>query len=438
MSLLRLLADSGTTVITTLHQPRPAIARSIDRFLVLSSGFQVFFGPLNDMLGHFDRLGYRCPTDENPLDYMLDLINTERDEDLEDASGGKLASNEMAARLLNIEPRPNAEFQLEPLPSALQPGQTRPQLAARLAALYKETAIAERYMSHEDDDKSLEPIKVTHGGFQSSWFTRLGVVIHREFMQKLRNPQVTVAQLMGAVIMGTIMGSFFYKIPSSNSFLIGNAIAFVATFSLFFSFHLVLFFPKERHVFLRDFSQGIMGTSEYYFGLALTDIPSAILASTLFGTIFYFMVGLTLDPPIRFAVFLGCTILTGCTGSAMLLALGSFAPDPATANTLVTLVFLFVMFLNGYFSDSPVAWAWIETINFLRFMTNALMLNQFEGQVYNCVISASCPYESGDAVSLFLLIKCGFCSCPHIFASFSFWPPLVSAVNRLAFCVCTR
>ena len=127
----------------------------------------------------------------------------------------------------------------------------------------------------------------------------------------------------------------------------GNAIAFVATFSLFFSFHLVLFFPKERHVFLRDFSQGIMGTSEYYFGLALSDIPTAVIASTMFGTIFYFMVGMRMNPPVTFAVFLGCIILLGTTGASMLLALGAFAPDPATANTLVTLVFLFIMFLNG-------------------------------------------------------------------------------------------
>ena len=168
---------------------------------------------------------------------------------------------------------------------------------------------------------------------------------------------------MGAALMGTIMGSFYYDTPPFNANLAANALAFVAMFSIFFSFHLVLFFPKERHIFLRDFTQGVMGSSEYYFGLAISDLPTSILASLIFGTIFFFMVGF---PVASFGVFIGLLILCSLTGSAMLLAVGAFSPDVATANTLVSLVFLFAMFLNGYFSRSPAAWTWIETINYLR------------------------------------------------------------------------
>ena len=68
----------------------------------------------------------------------------------------------------------------------------------------------------------------------------------------------------------------------------------------------------------------------------------------------------------------------------MLLALGAMSPDVATANTLVTLVFLFIMFLNGYFTQAPVAWTWVETVNYLRFMTAAVFINQWENLYLNC------------------------------------------------------
>lgn len=390
MSLIRLLADAGTTVVTTLHQPRPAIARSIDRFLVLSAGHQVYFGPMLPMMEHFKSLGFDCPAGENPLDYTLDLINTEREEQMK-ASGENLnlASRTMQD-LLQVEAKKNAEFVLEPLPSAVKEGQTRAELAAELAQTFRESSDYDQYLQATPEDAHMEEIKVQGSGFQSTWLTRFVAILWREFIQKIRNPQVAGSQIMGACLMGTIMGSFYYQIPPSDSFLTSNALAFVVMFSVFFSFHLVLFFPKERHIFLRDFSQGIMGSSEYYFSLAISDLPVTTLSATIFATIFYFMVGLRIDPASTFGVFLGCIILCSITGAGMLLTLGAFAPDVATANTFVSIVFLFAMFLNGYFSQSPVAWTWIETINYLRFMTMALFQNQWTGLIINCTTPLQC------------------------------------------------
>ena len=108
-------------------------------------------------------------------------------------------------------------------------------------------------------------------------------------------------------------------------------------FSLFFSFHLVLFFPsmlgarvssssppphtttEERHIFLRDFTQGIMGSSEYYWGLALSDLPMSIVAPFIFGVLFYFMTGLRQNPMTSFGVFSGLIIMCGLGGSSIAL-----------------------------------------------------------------------------------------------------------------------
>ena len=390
MALLRLLADGGTTIITTLHQPRPSIANGIDRFLVLSSGHQVYFGPLRPMLDHFARLGFALPVGENPLDYMLDLINTEPE-----ISGPHEGSLKATADLLNIQVRSSSDFSMEALPSALAPGQSRAELAAELATKYYESADAVEYLKPLPGDDLVEAIRAERWGFKSTWITRYLVVVQREFLQKMRNPQVMISQLFAALVMGTLMGSFYYDTDPVNYLLICNALAFCLMFSVFFSFPLVLFFPSERHIFLRDFSQGMIGSSEYYVGLVTSDLPTSALASTLFATVFYFMVGLRAE---AFGVFLGIMILGSMCGASMLLALGAFAPDVATANSLVSVVFLFCMFLNGYFSTGAPAWVWVSTVNYLRFLTYAAFENQWANFTLNCSVPTECLFNDGNLV----------------------------------------
>lgn len=389
VSLLRLLADAGTTVIMTIHQPRPAIAKAIDRFLVLSAGWQVFFGPIDEMMNHFSKLGFACPSGENPLDHILDLINNESDD-----SGFSAA----AARMLQIQPRENALYKLDPLPSAVAHGQSRTELAMELSRKF--AGSKPEFMNAIPADENQEDLAAgahvrRFSTFRSTWFERMGVVVHREFLQKWRNPQVGLTQLSAAIVMGAIMGSFYYQIPITSYILVSNALAFVFMFSVFFSFHLVLFFPRERHIHIREFTQGIMGSSEYYFGMILTDLPGTILAAISFSTIFYFMVGLR---PAAFGTFLGIVVLASVTGGAMLLCVGAFSPDPASANSLVSMCFLFCMFLNGYFAQSPPAWTWIETVNYLRFVTLASFINQWAGVPLNCTGVPDCTYTNGDQV----------------------------------------
>lgn len=356
MSLLRKVANEGTTVVCTIHQPRPAIAKAIDSFLVLSSGHQIFFGSGQDMLEHFAQLGYICPAGENPLDYILDLINTEKEE--EHPSKGSL----------------------EPLPSAVAQGQTRQELAAQLAETYRNSKMGQfqpniqaEKLIPDDNHRTFQP---------SSWFARFAVVAQRELLQKIRHPQVGLTQLGTATFTGLVLGSFYFKVPVTEYVLMSNALAFALIMTVFFSFHLVIFFPKDRHMFIREFTQGTVGSSEYFFGLVCSDIPITFLSTLVYCCIFYWMVGLRSDAA-AFFTFLGVCLLVAFAGSSLLLAIGAFCPDVSTANTIVSLVTVFVLFLNGYFASQPI-WIWIETINYMRFATFALFRNQWQNLPIPC------------------------------------------------------
>lgn len=75
LSILSLLAKSGRTVITTLHQPSSQIFAMVDKVYVMGEGGRVaYFGPASEAVSHFSRLGLHCPQYYNPADFLLDLV----------------------------------------------------------------------------------------------------------------------------------------------------------------------------------------------------------------------------------------------------------------------------------------------------------------------------------------------------------------------------
>ena len=80
LKLLRKLRDNGQAVLCTIHQPSTILFQQFDRLLLLAKGGKtVYFGPIGDsasiVLDYFERNGgYKCPSDANPAEYMLEVI----------------------------------------------------------------------------------------------------------------------------------------------------------------------------------------------------------------------------------------------------------------------------------------------------------------------------------------------------------------------------
>lgn len=80
-SFLRKLADSGQAILCTVHQPSAILFQTFDRLLFLAKGGKtVYFGNIGDnshtLLGYFEENGARkCGNEENPAEYMLEIVN---------------------------------------------------------------------------------------------------------------------------------------------------------------------------------------------------------------------------------------------------------------------------------------------------------------------------------------------------------------------------
>lgn len=113
MQLLSDMASRGTTIVCSLHQPRPQVYHLLDRVLLMSRGQVAFFGPPAAAPGYFASVGR--PLDGGgergvvggveDADAMLDIVgDAEIAEDGDGASGGR-AEGERGGGLLVLMDR---------------------------------------------------------------------------------------------------------------------------------------------------------------------------------------------------------------------------------------------------------------------------------------------------------------------------------------------
>jgi len=400
VKLLRNLADLGTTVVMVLHQPRASILEFIDTYLILSDGRDVFYGNLENMIEFFEYVGMPIPLRTNPLDFVLDVINTN------DALDSLLPVDQMDSFAAIMRGSViNTKRQQEKLIAhrvsengSIGHGD-RKRLAQELSDSYRHLGLFEKYYCADDSivfsDNSIE--QAAQQG--SSFLGRLVALLRREFMQKLRNPEVYLTQLGGATVLGLVMGSIYYQMSPTQIFNKTAAISFAALLCVFMVFPVILLFPVERNIWLRDRDNGLYRSIEYYISIVLAGIPGEILSCCVLATILYWMFGL-IPTVSNYFIFLGFMELTIFCASSMFLLGGAVSPSSSVAISLVAIILLFVMVFNGFFillNSIPAWYRWIAEINFMRFSINALYWNEFHGQVYNCTVGIDCTFSSGDA-----------------------------------------
>jgi hypothetical protein len=70
------LANIGTNVVATLHQPRKEIFDLIDTLVLLAPGGRVaYYGPARKLAAYFRRLSFHCPRSGNVADFVMDVLS---------------------------------------------------------------------------------------------------------------------------------------------------------------------------------------------------------------------------------------------------------------------------------------------------------------------------------------------------------------------------
>jgi ABC-type multidrug transport system ATPase subunit len=75
--LLKKLAESGRTIICTIHQPSGMIFNMFDYVYAIADGKCIYKGACENLVNFLAELDLICPSTYNPADYLLEIANND-------------------------------------------------------------------------------------------------------------------------------------------------------------------------------------------------------------------------------------------------------------------------------------------------------------------------------------------------------------------------
>lgn len=356
---LRKIADTGTSVICTVHQPSTEVFGMFDRLLLLKrGGMQVYFGDIGQNGSTIRE--YFCARgapdmDEgsNPADWMLDVISDE--------------SKDWAAEWRGSHENMSTGAEVEKLQ---EPG--------------------------DDVDTANEKFEAVGYGKQ------LFEVIRRLFWRYWRLPEYNFTRVVLMFSIALIVGLLFLReIDDTQA---GARLAFSALFltvipATLYSQNVIPPTVNGRSVFYREIASGAYKPLSFHIALGLVEIPFTAVAAVCFTVVFYFLVGLDAA---RFGYFFLAAQLLYYFAVMLGVMLASITPTIALAEMIASSITSVFNVLSGFFitkNAMPVWWRWSTWVNPFFYYLAGIVQNQMEDRDFRCEPSELLAFRLPDAFS---------------------------------------
>ncbi|OLY82418.1 ATP-binding cassette sub-family G member 2 [Smittium mucronatum] len=183
VKLLRFISRSGQTVVSVIHQPPSEIFKLFDDVVLLSEGKIIYFGPQEELLGYFSRLGFQSPNNTNPADFVFtDVLNL----------------NEAELEKMKVENFPGSKADYKLL---------------KINDLAESWKVSEHYnvIKERVDNPILDPLNELNFTSSVSPSRQFFLLCDRAVKDTFRNELVLKARLTQSIAMSLIMGIVFYK-----------------------------------------------------------------------------------------------------------------------------------------------------------------------------------------------------------------------------------
>eukprot|EP01097_Dermamoeba_algensis_P001150 TRINITY_DN1426_c0_g2_i1.p1 TRINITY_DN1426_c0_g2~~TRINITY_DN1426_c0_g2_i1.p1 ORF type:complete len:618 (+),score=118.93 TRINITY_DN1426_c0_g2_i1:145-1998(+) len=368
--LHKLAAEEGKTIVFTIHQPSSEIYALFDNLILMSEGQIVYFGRAANAADHFASIGLPVPEHSNPADHFLkllhvnhlvkggDVITSEDEHDTVKSIKDVKYSTEYFVRQRNQPPV---------LSSVPPPLDRRPKRRS------------ERVSS----------------------MSKLYYLTTRSYINKVRNKEAFYGKLLQYILIG-VFGSLMFLQLGIDEYGVQNRVGFLFSLCMMFSTMpangVILLFPQERSVFLREYAKGLYPTWIYYLSKDLMETPMQIIYATPTIIMGYWVAGLRSSASSFFLFWLIYVTLSSLT-SSIGMTIGASVKDVGKAMELAPAMIIPQSLVAGLFFSSQSMRAymvWFEKISFMKWAFESAMINEFAGADIDC--SRTAPNCSGDDI----------------------------------------
>ncbi|GFZ14842.1 hypothetical protein Acr_24g0010320 [Actinidia rufa] len=263
VNVLQRIAQSGSIVIMSIHQPSYRILGLLDRLIFLSRGQTIFSGSPTSLASFFESFGHLIPENENRTEFALDLIR-----ELEESSEGTESLVEFNKSWQSKQIQNDSTTYGLSLKEAISASISRGKLVS--GAAHGQNSLVQT--------------------FANSFWIEMVVLSNRTITNSRRMPELFRVRLGSAIVTGFILATLFWRLDNTSKGVQERlgffAVAIATTF--FNSASTLPMFLQERYIFMRETAYNAYRRSSYVISHSLTALPALIFLSLAFSVITFF------------------------------------------------------------------------------------------------------------------------------------------------------
>lgn len=258
ISLLKMLAHQGRTIICTIHQPSASLFQMFDQVYILAQGKCLYQGSTDNMLRYLRIQKFPCPQYHNPADFIIEIASGEYGEDKIGILVNGIDNGKNLQWFRNSRIMCDVEFK-EP-----------------------------------EDDKQIQKRIAKQQKQMTPAYYQLSVLLRRGFIKLKRDSTLTHMRIMVNLSVSILLGLIYVNSGIDATKVIDN-------YNLIFSLIMhhvmssmmlcIITFPMEMNIILKEHFNRWYSLKMYYCANMIVDIPVTAFSCVLFSAIVFFMTG---------------------------------------------------------------------------------------------------------------------------------------------------
>ena len=416
MRVIKKIANTGRTVICTIHQPSADVFFMFDDLLLLQKGgYMVYFGPIGenarDMLNYLEKVpeAKPCPNDMNPSSWMLDLLSG-LDSTLSDISNADSVCLNDNEKIKTTDTSTTVNIGIEMASIVIKSQKTllhSPLDGRILSQSLFESKIwsfySEELIRYSTPEKGSLPVKFKSKRSRT-FLDQFWILLWRQILMYWRNIPLNFGRLVTFFIIGIMFGVVYYKTNANDVAGVSTLVAGIFMTSYVYAM-INMQSPtpellKNRAVFYREQSSFLYDSYAYSLAYLAVEIPWVAFLILVTMPVAYFMIGLAADSSTFFAMYVIVLILSlvfGAIGYFFSSMMPNYEVAQAMQGRISPILFLF----GGLFApvpSMPVGTQWVTYIDPITYAFRAIIPLHFYCE------GASCPTVEVPTITKTLII----------------------------------
>ncbi|MQM17393.1 hypothetical protein Taro_050364 [Colocasia esculenta] len=366
VKVLKSVAQSGSIVVMSVHQPSYRILRLLDRLLLLSRGQTVYSGSPEGLPLFFAEFGRPIPENENRCEFSLDVIR-----ELEGGPNG-------AAALVEFNRGWQATKQRRSGGDAAVWGLSLKEAISASISRGKLVSGATEGAAAAAPGSAAAAMPT----FVNPFWVEMWVLTKRAFTNTCRMPELFAVRMGAVLVTGFILATIFWRLDSSPKGIQERLgfFAFAMSTTFYTCADALPVFLQERYIYMRETAYNAYRRSSYVLSNSIVSIPPLIILSVAFAAATFFAVGLS-GGASGFLFYFLIILAAFWAGNSFVTFLSGVVSNVMLGFTIVVAILAYFLLFSGFFITRdriPSYWVWFHYLSLVKYPYEAVLHNEFD------------------------------------------------------------